>query len=85
MSSVGNVPFSKWSPMVGRTRASTNARDGALDGAFFGVKWRERSKKSGMRRALLVDLRAALSAATRIVGGAGEVGAQRDPIARLAT
>ena len=50
MSSVGKVPFSKWSPMVGQDAGVDEGADGVADGALFGVKWRERSKKSGMPR-----------------------------------
>ena len=36
MSSVGNVPFSKWSPIVGQHARVDEGADGALDGALFG-------------------------------------------------
>ena len=38
MRSVGNVPFSKWSPMTGSTRASTNARTVLWMARSSGVK-----------------------------------------------
>ncbi len=48
MSSVGKVPFSQWSAMIGCTRASTNARTLCWMARSSSVKWRERSRKSGM-------------------------------------
>src|SRR5580658_6533089 len=50
MSSVGNVPRSKCSPMPGRTRASTNSRTRSRTASSSDVKCRARSKKSGMAR-----------------------------------